>query len=235
MPATVACLAHMSDRPVLEPGDVHLLWRAAPEPRQEGRHVWLDKHLREGLAPYAGVPADVLRFGREPRGRPFLLEARIPGLQFNLSDTLGGCLLAVACALRIGVDVERSDRTMPALRLARRYFAACEADALAALPEPARSSAFLHAWTAKEAACKATGSGLRDRLDAWVFEVAPEARDPRLRQAPAEAGDPARWTFRRLQPAPGYTAVLAVPGAIRQLHWLPASPRTALQSRAQRG
>ena len=215
----MACLPTMSIGTELAPGDVHLLWRPAPEPRPGGRRAWLDAHLRAQLAPYAGLPPASLRFGREPRGRPFMLDARPPDLQFNLSDTLGGCLLAVARGLRVGIDVERSDRAMPALRLARRYFAAGEYAALAALPAHLQQRAFLHAWTAKEAACKATGSGLRDRLHVWVFEVDTDGAEPRLREAPEEAGDPAVWTFRRLQPAPGYTAVLAAPAAIRRLSW----------------
>lgn len=215
----MACLPTMSIGTELAPGDVHLLWRPAPEPRPGRRRAWLDAHLRALLAPYAGLPPAALRFGREPRGRPFVLDARPPDLQFNLSDTLGGCLLAVARGLRVGIDVERSDRAMPALRLARRYFAPGEYAALAALPEHLQQRAFLHAWTAKEAACKATGSGLRDRLHVWVFEVDTDGAEPRLLEAPEEAGDPAAWTFRRLQPAPGYTAVLAAPAAIRRLSW----------------
>lgn len=222
----MACLAAMNACPALEPGDVHLLWCPAPEPRPGGRRDWLDAHLRAQLARYAGVPPEALRFGREARGRPYLLESRLPDLQFNLSDTVGGCLLAVARGLRVGVDLERSDRPAPALRLARRYFAASEADALAELPEPARARAFLHAWTAKEAACKATGSGLRDRLHAWVFEVDPNGTDPRLLRAPPEAGDPSGWCFRRIEPAPGYTAVLAAPGAILRLMGLASPPES---------
>ena len=40
------------------------------------------------------------------------------------------------------------------------------------------------------AACKATGSGLQDRLDRWCFEIDPGSADPQLRCAPPEAGDP---------------------------------------------
>lgn len=211
MRPVVASLAAMSPLPDFQAGDVHLLWWPAPEPRPGGRRDWLDARLREGLAPYAGRPAAALRFGREPRGRPFLLESALPALQFSLSDTVGGCLLAVANGLRIGVDLERADRRMPALRLARRYFAASEFEALSALPEQLRERAFVHTWTAKEAACKATGSGLRDRLNAWVFDIDPAGIEPRLLAAPTEAGDAAAWCFLRVQPAPGYTAVLASP------------------------
>ncbi len=149
----------MSDLPDLEPGDVHLLWSPAPEPRPGGRRDGLEALLRSALAPYADLPPAALRFGREPRGRPFLLESRLPGLQFSLSDTVGGCLLAVANGLRIGVDLERADRRMPALRLARRYFASSEFEALSALPDSLREQTFLQAWTAKEAASTETVGG----------------------------------------------------------------------------
>lgn len=206
----------MDALPELEPGEVHLLWCAAPEPRPGGRSAWLDQHLRACLADYAGLPAATLRFGREARGRPFLAQSRWPDLQFNLSDTVGGCLLAIARGLRIGLDLERADRSMPALRLARRYFAATEAESLARLPADQQACAFVYAWTAKEAACKATGSGLRDRLNAWVFSISAEDRDPQPQAAPDDAGSLADWQFLRVAPAPGFTAVLAAPAPIRR-------------------
>lgn len=197
-------------------GEIHLLWCPAPADKAGERRIHLDRLLRRALAPYAGQAAPDLQFGREPRGRPFLLGAD-PALSFSLSDTVGGSVVAVARGLRVGVDLERLDREPPVLRLARRYFDPLEAAALAALPDDLRARAFLHAWTAKEAACKATGSGLRDRLDRWCFEIDAGNADPRLRCAPPEAGDPAAWSLRRLSPAPGYTAVVAAAGTIRTL------------------
>lgn len=209
------------------PGEVRLLWCPSDpaEPRAL-RRARLDSLLRACLGSCCGQPPQSLRFAREPRGRPYLLDAPA-GLDFSLSDTTGGSLLALACGLRVGVDVERLDRRPPALRLARRYFAAEEAEALAAIgDEGLRARAFLQAWTAKEAACKATGSGLRDRLAAWVFAIDPGDADPRLRGAPAEAGAAPQWSLRRLLPAPGYTAALAARGRIDRVSLQALAPAT---------
>lgn len=210
-------LVRMSLNTDLTAGEVHLLWCPAPAGKAGERRIHLDRLLRRALAPYAGQAAAELQFGREPRGRPFLIGVDAE-LSFSLSDTAGGSVVAVARGLRIGVDLERLDREPPVLRLARRYFDPLEVAALAALPDDLRARAFLHAWTAKEAACKATGSGLQDRLHRWCFEIDPSCADPQLRCAPPEAGDPTAWSLRRLSPAPGYTAAVAAVGTIRALH-----------------
>lgn len=197
------------------PGEVRLLWcPTAPGLPHSARRAQLDDVLRAWLGACCGRAPDTLRFAREARGRPYLLDAP-SGLDFSLSDTAGGSLLALACGLRLGVDVEALGRRPPVLRLARRYFATDEADALAVIAdETLQAHAFLQAWTAKEAACKATGTGLRHRLAAWVFEIDAGKADPRLRAAPPEAGEATGWSLHRLQPAPGFTATLAARGWI---------------------
>ena len=127
---------------------------------------------------------------------------------FNLSDTIGGSLIGICAAGRIGVDLERLDRQLPVARLAARWFSSWEANALAALPADAGRIAFLQLWTAKEASCKATGTGIFGQLRDWRFEVASAA--PRLLGAPDAAGRPERWRFERLSPSPAHTAVLAL-------------------------
>lgn len=203
----------------LIPGAVHVLWSPAPPLSGATRAHWLDQRLRRALAPYVGCAPEALRFGREARGRPYLWmrASSASGLDFNLSHTEGGCVIAVARARRVGIDLERSDRRMPALRLAQRYFAPDEAAALAALGPAEQSRAFVHAWTAKEACCKATGSGLAGQLAAWRFASDSEGEAPRLLALPPGAGEPHHWQLRRLTPATGYTAALAVNGTIEQL------------------
>jgi len=198
-------------------------WRAAPErppPLGDATHLWwiahavdeaprarrgrIDAVLRGVLAPYLDLAPAALRFAREAHGRPYL---PLPGApDFNLSDTVGGMLVAVCGAGRIGVDLERTDRVPPAVRLARRWFSTAEADELATLDGEFARRLFLQWWTAKESSCKATGTGIYGRLHQWRF-AATEA--PALRELPDDAGDASRWQFARIAPAADYTAVLS--------------------------
>ena len=125
-----------------------------------------------------------------------------------MSDTPGGSLLVIAARGRPGVDVERLDRVLAVDRLARRWFSAAEQQAMRALPAETARAAFLRLWTAKEASCKATGTGIFGYLAQWTFDV--EAQTPVLQSLPADAGAAERWHFERVQPSPEHTAVVAV-------------------------
>lgn len=195
--------------PPWTPGAVHLWWLDGPlRPPPSTRRARLDGVLRRVLAPYVGLAPEALRFGREARGRPFLLADDAP--DFNLSDTGGGTLVAVAQRGRVGIDLERLDRTLSHRELAVRYFAEREIAALQALDDEAARQAFLRLWTAKESSCKATGTGIFGWLPRWSFDPAPDA--PQLWNLPPEAGDRADWHHLRLQPHPQFTAVLSCQG-----------------------
>jgi 4'-phosphopantetheinyl transferase len=204
-------LTRLIDAQALEPDGLHVWWwpEAAPSPAS-ARRSRVDRLLRTLLAPYLGMPAGALRFGRESKGRPFLIHEGAP--DFNLSDTRGGSVLAVAAKGRVGIDVERCDREPPVLALASRWFAPDEAQALRTLAErdaDAARRAFLRLWTAKEASCKATGTGIYARLAAWRFAIAEDDAAPTALGFPEEAGEEPRWRFWRLSPAPTHTVVLA--------------------------
>lgn len=183
-------------------------WPEAVQPAAESRRARTDRVLRQVLARYVGLAPEALVFGRERKGRPFLRHPGAP--DFNLSDTHGGSVIAVCGSGRIGVDLERVDRQPPVHRLARRWFADEEAQALAAMDDESARLAFLWLWTAKEAACKATGTGIYGHLDTWRFAVG-EWR-PRALALPEEAGSALAWNFLRLAPSPEHTTVLACQG-----------------------
>lgn len=153
-----------------------------------------------------GLAPDALVFGREAKGRPFLRHAGAP--DFNLTDTRGGTLIAVCRRGRVGVDIERIDRRPPVARLATRWFAPDEARRLSAMPDDDARRAFLRLWTAKEASCKATGTGIFGYLARWRFE--PEAEAPTPIALPDDAGEAGRWSFLRVMPTPMHTVVVSL-------------------------
>ncbi|MBS0211602.1 MAG: 4'-phosphopantetheinyl transferase superfamily protein [Proteobacteria bacterium] len=183
-------------------------WPERLHPPITARRQRTDAILRSVLASYMGLPPADLRFGREAHGRPFLQHAGAPDC--NLSDTAGGAVVAVAARGRVGVDIECLDRTPPVARLSARWFAHAEAQALQGLDAESARRAFLRLWTAKEAACKATGSGIFGFLPAWRFEVDASDADPRLVRLPADAGTSTRWRFHRIDPSGAHTVVVAV-------------------------
>ena len=151
--------------------------------------------LRTLLSEIAGGAPQAWRFVRSPTGKPRLEQGQGGAdLRFSLSHARGLVACVVAEGMEVGVDVEPLQPTPDALRLARTWFSAREADRLQTMADPARSEAFLHLWTLKEAAGKATGAGLRDRLDQPEFDptvIANSGERPR----PLHPGD---LTFQRL-------------------------------------
>ena len=126
--------------------------------------------LRLILGAYLGRPGKDIRLVRDSVGKPALAdEGRSSGLEFNLSHSGSWLAVAVARGAPVGVDIERR-RTLPrSAELARRYFSAAEAEAVAELDEPARSRRFLALWTVREAHIKAMGSTLAVALRQMVF------------------------------------------------------------------
>jgi 4'-phosphopantetheinyl transferase len=186
--------------------ELRLVWCPSHDDGDTPRRQRIDALQRRVLAPTLGLTTAQLRFAREAKGRPYLTHEGAP--DFNLSDTRGGTLFALSRGARVGVDLELAARTPPAARLAARYFAPEEARALAAMDDAAAARAFILSWTAKEASCKATGTGIFGYLPRWAFAVA-EAQ-PRLLALPEDAGDASRWSFLRVQPSTEHTAVIAM-------------------------
>lgn len=199
------------------------LWWWAPErqPTMAERRARIDAILRRTLAAYVGRDPAALRFARERKGRPYLRHDSAP--DFNLTDTEGGTLVAVCRGARVGVDIERLGRAVSSHSLARRWFAPEESAALDRLDGDTARRVFLRLWTAKEAACKATGTGIYGWLSQWRFD--PGRETPRLLAAPADAGEVGEWSFLRISP-PGdaHTAVLAARGTLPTATCLIASP-----------
>jgi 4'-phosphopantetheinyl transferase len=184
-------------------------------------HVWrLVRARADGRAPllallgaYLDVPASRVALTTAQHGRPALADDSGRGLDFNWSHSGDAALLAVARGVAPGIDIERMRPRPRALDIARRYFSAAEADGLAALPEVARSLAFLRLWTAKEAVLKALGRGLAFGLQR--LEIALDEDVPHLRRLHGERVSD--WQLHALAPDDGYVATLAWRGSPRRI------------------
>jgi len=161
--------------------------------------------VRPWLARQVGSEAGELALARDRHGRPRLGPGH--GFDAGWSHSGGGLLVACGRDMVLGVDMEREHVRPRALELARRYFHPREAAWLEARPGPARASAFLRLWCAKEAVLKAHGRGLAFGLDRLVFDE--RGGGLVLVQADPALGDAEEWRLLEFVPHPGYRATLA--------------------------
>lgn len=173
-------------------------------PRERARFVAAHAALRTVLARYGDVSPRRLRFARSDRGRPYLRQPFIDGLDFNMSHTAETALIAVALGRRVGVDIEHIDPSVDHMGLARRFLGAEDVEAIRALPAESGRRLFFTRWTWRESHAKAVDGPLSRRLMAvqtdripvrvgswslWNVPVGPTAcatlavmRDPELPQ-----------------------------------------------------
>jgi 4'-phosphopantetheinyl transferase len=160
--------------------------------------------LRALLAGYMDCAAGDIAIERDQHGKPQLADS---GLQFNLSHSGGAVLVGVSGTWPLGVDLEMTPRPRKALDLARRYFHADEAAALANLPEARQQLAFLRLWSCKEALLKAQGRGIAFGLHRIVFGLNGDGEVTDLQEIDGELAT--AWHMRRLTPVADATAALA--------------------------
>ena len=205
MPVTHAALpANLAER--LPDNEIHV-WQLAY--RTEQRRA----PLHALLAAYLGIEPQRLRLVDDAHGRPALGAAHGHTLGFNWSHSGPHALVAIGRHVAPGIDVELQRARPRALEIARRFFSAEEADALAALPPDQRSAAFLDLWTAKEAVLKALGRGLAFGLHR--LSIARTAEGLALRRL--EHDDVSAWQLRPLVLDAALVAALAWRGGARQI------------------
>ncbi len=160
------------------------------------------------------APGQPLPLARDAHGRPRLL-APYEDRDAGWSHSGQRLLLAVGHDVVLGVDLERQRPRPRALELARRFFAAGEADWLQSLPAADREPQFLRLWCAKEAVLKAHGRGLAFGLHRLQFAADDPQAPLRLRDCDPALGVPAQWQLHEWTPLDGYHAALA---------WRPRTP-----------
>lgn len=166
-------------------------------------------YLRLLLGAYLGVPGKDVSILRDPRGKPFLDPACCSTpLSFSIARSDGRALIAVGRDAPVGVDLEPAGRAPgDALNLARRYFSAAEADALARLEGESLRRAFLHTWACKEAVVKASGRGIANQLCRFTVSIDPDAAPAVL---DSQEGDADQWTLLMVFPEPDHLGAVAM-------------------------
>ncbi len=164
--------------------------------------------LRRLLGECLAVKPQQVPIGYVGSGKPVLAESSL-GLHFNVTHTQDLGLIALA-RQPVGIDVERVRVVSDPSGLVKRFFSSLEQEVYESLPLALRPSGFFRGWTCKEAVLKAVGMGVA-HLDCFDVELDPtrppavlDTRDARLEATP--------WCLETWEPAPGYTAALAMAG-----------------------
>jgi phosphopantetheinyl transferase len=101
-------------------------------------------------------------FGQDLKGRPIIHDnAQRQGPEISISHSGDWVACAIASARRIGVDLEQARPGRRYREIAASYFSEVEIKAIDAEGE----TAFLSAWTLREAVAKAEGTGLTGAMN----------------------------------------------------------------------
>jgi 4'-phosphopantetheinyl transferase len=134
--------------------------------------------LRVILSRYCTGRPHALAIQKTAKGKPFLPE--YPSIRFNLTHSHGRALIAVGKDQEVGVDLEKTRPEVDVISLARRFLSDRDV-AFIEHGEPARRhERFLQAWVAREAVCKAIGTGMTFPLHGDHFELAGGGTEGRL-------------------------------------------------------
>lgn len=173
--------------------------------------------LRVLLAGYLNAEPGDLRLAQNEYGKPYLAgDHENSRIHFNLSHSCELGLAGFCLGVPIGIDIEQ-DRPRPdMLKIAKRFFAPQEVDALLAVEPEFQQQAFYTCWTRKEAYIKARGEGLHRSLKRFQVSLAP-GDPPALLHTDDPPEESGQWTLYELDPGAGYTAALAAQGSPRQI------------------
>ncbi|MDQ6938868.1 MAG: 4'-phosphopantetheinyl transferase superfamily protein [Verrucomicrobiota bacterium] len=159
--------------------------------------------LRLGLSSCFEVEPAKWNFGRDERGKPFVISpTNLPPFQFSLSHTRGLVALLVSFAPEAGIDVEQMKRTNDLKLVAQRVCSRGELEPLDQLTGEKWQQRFFQLWTLKEAYAKARGLGLGLPLQSISFDI--ESQDKVI------AADRSDWQFHLARVAPNHMLATAL-------------------------
>ncbi len=165
---------------------------------------------RHVLSHYADVEPHQWQFISNRHGRPRIAQP-VAGkpIEFNTSKSGDIAVCAVTCGIRVGIDIERADRSLPA-GVTESAFTPGEIAAIQKLPLSDRNQRYISHWTLKEAYLKARGIGLSIPLDSIAFQISGSpCQKVYLESSPATDCD--AWQFTLLSPTPSHVAAVCIP------------------------
>ena len=168
--------------------------------------------LRQILSMYLGVIPERIIFNYGSQGKPFLPQSHNgEGISFNLSHSGEMSVYAVGTGIEMGIDIEKPDKKVNFLNLAKRYFTEMEYNPIMSLPEGERLKAFYRCWTRKEAYIKGKGSGIAKMLDKTSVSCLP-GEPSKLLANSLEPHDIYSWTIEDLNIGVPYIGAIAYKG-----------------------
>ncbi|HEY6537985.1 MAG TPA: 4'-phosphopantetheinyl transferase superfamily protein [Candidatus Dormibacteraeota bacterium] len=166
--------------------------------------------LREVLAEHLETEPGKVEFLYRAGGKPALAPTMGCDLRFNVAQSGGLALIALAEKVEVGVDLELVRPDFRVDLIADRFFSQAERARLRGLVGAARVGAFFEMWTQKEAYLKGVGIGLSDQ-GLRVDTVSPNGpRLPAATQKGLGASATSGWTVRSIYAGGAYAAALAV-------------------------
>jgi 4'-phosphopantetheinyl transferase len=173
--------------------------------------------LRIILSRYAGMAPNKITFLYNTYGKPELPNhLRTPPIHFNISHSGELALIGICHNRRVGIDIERLDRSVRIQAIADRYFSPEESEAIRSLPPEQQRLAFFRCWTAKEAYLKALGVGLYGSLNNLRTSIC-NGNTVSIRRFVNGNRANESWTLKPLDVGKNYVATLAVEGHNGQL------------------
>jgi 4'-phosphopantetheinyl transferase len=165
--------------------------------------------VRTTLSRYGGLPANAWEFETNRYGRPRICDWQAHrGIQFNLSNTTGLVVCAVARGINVGIDVENADRVLDLDELAPTVFALKELEDFNLCSPAARRDRFFSYWTLKESYIKARGMGLSISLDSFWFDIS--GPSPFLHVTERANDELPHWWFYQFFPTDKHKGAIAV-------------------------
>jgi 4'-phosphopantetheinyl transferase len=184
-------------------------WQRFRAPDAQLQYLVSRALVRTTLSRYADVAEHEWQFEANRYGRPHVSQPpHQRAIRFNLSNTTGLVVLAVARDCDVGIDVENISRNLDIEALAPTVFAAAEVADVRRCHFKERRDRFFAYWTLKEAYIKARGMGLSLPLDAFWFDLGGPL--PLLRITERCPDDPGRWRFLQYVPMAEHRMALAI-------------------------